>query len=68
MANGQDHNPLNADALTKLNQVLTMVPETRRLIAKTEAAGIPTGQATEENNAHEQLAIGLKKQFFPDQP
>lgn len=63
-----DHNPLNADSLVKLNQVMQMTPATRRLIDTTEAAGIPTGQAREENDTQEQLAKGIKAQFFPGEP
>lgn len=68
MANGTDHNPLNADHLKALNQVLQMIPETDRTIAKVAASGIDVEQARIENAQQRELAAALKRNFFPNEP
>lgn len=68
MANGTDHNPLNADHLKALNQVLAMIPETDRNIAKIAASGIDIEQARIENAQQRELASALKRNFFPNEP
>lgn len=67
MANGT-YNPLTADDLDKLNQVLKMIPDTDTLIAKMQASNIPVDQAAVENAQQKEMAAALKRNFFPQAP
>lgn len=62
------HNPLTQAHLEKLNQVLKMCPETDLIIQQAVNSGIPAEQAQIENRQQMELAMALKRNFFPTAP
>lgn len=56
---------LNREHLHVLNRALDRIARTKEMIARAKRAGMDVSRAEEELEVQEQLAVGLKREFFP---
>lgn len=68
MAATDEHNPLQPQHLEALNQALRLAPKAASVIAKLRASGVDVEQAQKELDTARDLAIALKRNFFPEAP
>lgn len=69
MSPGNDHNPLTREHLQWLNQALVLNEKARQNLDRLKRAGAPDlDQAEHENRVAFNLASGLKREFFPNEP
>ena len=58
-------NPLTEEDYAKLNELCRSCHGTAQLIADCKECGLPVEEQEAANNAQHQLALNLKKKFFP---
>lgn len=61
-------NPLNAQHLAVLNQVISNCACHQEAIDKARRAGLPVDHLHEQNRLHHETATKMKAEFFPDMP